>query len=153
MISKQKNVQMYNQLSQENLISLMDTCELFILGSPFETQCLAAMEAAARDLAIVMKPTGLLGESPDAEQFGYFSSNLTLAFNNAIKDYSNSLKKNPRKALEKMHFSATEIEKEWEKIFLTEIKLSFRPQTKLNFSLSERVKNKIFGSKLVKLND
>ena len=152
-ISKLSNVQVFSQLNQEELIQLMDTCEFFLLGSPFETQCLAAMEAALRDLAIVMKPTGILGEAPNSAEFGYFSENLELAFNEAIHDYSQSKRKEARKALLEMHLSAREIEEEWLDLLSTELKESFKPQIQLKRSLAVRIRNRITRPKWIELNE
>ena len=152
-ISNLSNVQVFSQLSQEELIQLMDTCEFFLLGSPFETQCLAAMEAALRDLAIVMKPTGILGEAPNSAEFGYFSENLESAFNKAIHDYSQSKRKESRKALLEMHLSAREIEEEWLDLLSTELKESFKPQIQIKRSLAVRIRNRITRPRRIELND
>jgi glycosyltransferase involved in cell wall biosynthesis len=152
-ISKFPNVQVFHKLSQSDLISVMDSCELFLLGSPFETQCLAAMEAAMRNLALVMKPTGILGEAPNSEEFGFFSEDLAYAFEKAVKDYSAGRHKESRKALNEMHFSATEIEQEWFKILSDELKESFKPQSPGMQTLISRIRNKLFGTKRIKLDD
>jgi hypothetical protein len=152
-ISKFPNVQVFHKLSQSELISVMDSCELFLLGSPFETQCLAAMEAAMRNLAIVMKPTGMLGEAPNSEEFGFFSEDLAYAFEKAVMEYSAGQHKESRSALIDMHFSAAEIEQEWFKILSDELKESFKPQSPSEQTLISRVKNKLFGIKRIKLDD
>ena len=152
-ISELPNVEVFHKLTQQELISIMDTCELFLLGSPFETQCLAAMEAATRDLAIVMKPTGILGEAPNSKDFGYFSNDLANAFERAVRDYSTGRHKRPRKAMSEMHFSANEIEKEWLDILTTELQESFKPKHQVNRSLIWRIRNRLFGTKRIKLND
>jgi hypothetical protein len=152
-ISNLSNVQVFSQLSQEELIQLMDTCEFLLLGSPFETQCLAAMEAAMRDLAIIMKPTGILGEAPNSEEFGYFSENLESAFKEAIYDYSQLKRKEPRKALLDMHLSAREIEEEWLDLLSTELKESFKPNIELKKSLAARIGNRVTRPKRINLND
>lgn len=152
-IAQFPNVEVFHRLSQSDLIPLMDSCELFLLGSPFETQCLAAMEAATRNLAIVMKPTGMLGEAPNSEEFGYFADDLAGAFEKAVADYSAGLHKNSRKALIEMHFSATEIEQEWFEILSRELKESFKPLPPSKRTLISRIRNKLFGTKRIKLDD
>jgi hypothetical protein len=111
------------------------------------------MEAAMRNLAIVMKPTGMLGEAPNSEEFGFFSEDLAYAFEQAVMDYSAGLHKNPRKALMEMHFSATEIEQEWFNILSDELKESFKPQSPSKRTLISRIRNKLFGTKRIKLDD
>jgi glycosyltransferase involved in cell wall biosynthesis len=152
-ISEFPNVEVFHKLSQSDLISVMDSCELFLLGSPFETQCLAAMEAAMRNLAIIMKPTGMLGEAPNSEEFGYFAEDLAHAFESAITDYSAGLHKDSRKVLMEMHFSATEIEQEWFEILDTELKESFKPLPQSKRTLTSRIRSKLFGTKRIKLDD
>jgi hypothetical protein len=152
-ISELSNVEVFHKLSQQELISIMDTCELFLLGSPFETQCLAAMEAATRNLAIVMKPTGMLGEAPNSKDFGYFTDDLAHAFDMAVNDYSRGKHKSSRKAMSKMHFSATEIEQEWLDILTTELQDSFKPQYQVKRNLTARIRNRLFGTKWINLND
>jgi hypothetical protein len=131
----------------------MDSCELFLLGSPFETQCLAAMEAAMRNLAVVMKPTGMLGEAPNSEEFGFFSEDLAYAFEKAVMEYSAGRRKESRSALMDMHFSASEIEQEWFKILSDELKESFKPQSPSKQTLISRIRKKLFGIKRIKLDD
>ncbi len=152
-VSELSNVEVFHKLAQQELISIMDTCELFLLGSPFETQCLAAMEAATRNLAIVMKPTGILGEAPNSIDFGYFANDLAHAFELALVDYSRGRYKNSRKAMSEMHFSATEIEQEWLDILTTELQESFKPQYQVRRNLTVRIRNRLFGTKRINLND
>jgi glycosyltransferase involved in cell wall biosynthesis len=43
----------------ETVRGVLQDAEVFILGSPVETQCLAALEAMACDVPVVMRPTGV----------------------------------------------------------------------------------------------
>lgn len=72
------NWTIHRRIDQESLRSLYDAAGFFILGSPYETQCLAAVEAASRNLAILMPNTGLLGNLPAelSSQIGSFNSSL-----------------------------------------------------------------------------
>jgi glycosyltransferase involved in cell wall biosynthesis len=151
LISELPNVEVFNRLSQNELVQLMDSCEIFLLGSPFETQCLAAMEAAMRNLAIVMRPTGMLSEAPNSEEFGYFSQDLAQAFELAVNDYSKGLHKSPRKAMSELKLSARQIEQEWLDILTTELKESFRPLNRIHRNLTTRIINRIFGTKRIYL--
>jgi hypothetical protein len=100
-----------------------------------------------------MKPTGMLGEAPNSEVFGFFSEDLAYAFEKAVMDYLAGRHKESRKALIEMHFSATEIEQEWFKILSTELKESFKPQPPSKQTLISRIRNKLFGTKRIKLDD
>jgi glycosyltransferase involved in cell wall biosynthesis len=148
-LKKIKNVKFFSRISQLELISLMDTCDFFLLGSPFETQCLAAMEASMRNLSIIMKPVGLLGECSNSFEFGYFSENLEYAFNQAIRDYSEGKRKNSRDALLRMKFTTSEIEKEWLEILLEELKESFKREKVFKQNFLKKVCNKLCGVKIV----
>lgn len=142
------NVQIYRRLSQENLLKIYDSSAFFLIGSLLETQCLAAMEAASRDVTIVMKKTGLLAESSYSNQFGYFDDNLAKAFAEAIESKRNDLR--PRETLLKMNLSTNALEKEWEDILLQEIRRSFHPSVPATRTIRERVIRKLKSPRLVR---
>lgn len=68
----------YNCIDQSTLSQLLQSADFFILGSPVETQCLAAMEACMCDVPVIMKPTGIFMDfSPsDRDMCGYFVNDL-----------------------------------------------------------------------------
>jgi hypothetical protein len=142
------NVHIYRRLSQENLLKLYDSASFFILGSPLETQCLAALEAASRDVTIVMKKTGLLAESPYSDHFGYFDDNLAKAFAEAIGSKRSNIR--PRETLLKMNLMASVLEKEWENLLIQEFQQSFHPPTSPNRTIRERVIRKLKSPKLLR---
>jgi hypothetical protein len=144
------NVSVYRRLSQEELIKLYDESSYFILGSPLETQCLAAIEAAARGVIIVMKETGLLAESPYANQFGFFGEDLAEEFTKALESKLGSV--NPYDALMKMNISSPVLISEWETLLLKELRKSFYPEIDESLKLSGRVLRKIGSPKKVKEN-
>jgi hypothetical protein len=59
-----QNISVYRAQSSEKLISLVDSSDLMLIGSKFESQCLAAIEAATRGVPVCMKDTGLLATLP-----------------------------------------------------------------------------------------
>lgn len=73
------NLSIRRQVSQLELRELLGRSDFLILGSPIETQCLAALEAASQDVPVVMPPTGLLASlGPLRDSFGVFDSDLPL---------------------------------------------------------------------------
>jgi glycosyltransferase involved in cell wall biosynthesis len=142
------NVQIHRRLSQDSLLRLYDSSTFFLIGSPLETQCLAAMEAASRDVTIVMKKTGLLAESPYSNLFGYFDNNLAKAFAEAKESKRSDLR--PRETLLKMNLSTSALEEEWENILLQEIRHSFHPSVSATRTIRERIIRKFKSPRLVR---
>ncbi len=142
------NVQIYRRLTQQDLLKLYDSSTFFLLGSPLETQCLAAMEAASRDVIVIMKETGLLAESPYSPHIGYFGENLAKVFAEAIEFQRGDLR--PRETLLKMNLTTAALEKEWENILLQELRKSFLPSTTPKRTMRDRVIRKFNSPRLVR---
>ena len=142
-----KNVKIYRRVSQEELMKLYDSASFFILGSPVETQCLAAIEAATRGAVIVMKKTGLLAESPFADLVGYFGNDLGEVFTKAIASNKSDL--HPRETLLKMRLSTSILEEEWKSLLFQELQQSFYPDIDESRALHERILRKLRSPKLV----
>jgi glycosyltransferase involved in cell wall biosynthesis len=72
------NVRTFSRVPQEALVTLLNAADFFILGSPVETQCLAAIEACLCDVPIVMRNTGVFNELTDEERerAGVFGDDL-----------------------------------------------------------------------------
>lgn len=72
------NAKTYSRVPQETLVTLLGSADFFILGSPVETQCLAAIEACLCDVPVVMRNTGVFSELTDDErqQSGVFGDDL-----------------------------------------------------------------------------
>lgn len=77
----QNNVLQFSNLSQEKLVELLNCSDFFIIGSPVETQCLAALEANLCDIPVVMPRVGIYKdfEFSELEHLGEFDDNLLLA--------------------------------------------------------------------------
>lgn len=75
-ICQEPNTTTYNQISQPKISELINQADFFILGSPVETQCLSAIEAALCDKPIIMKKTGIFMDfSPeDQKTVGFFDN-------------------------------------------------------------------------------
>lgn len=72
------NVSLFNRLDQTTLAKLYNAADIFVLGSPVETQCLAAIEAGFCDIPIAMRRTGIFWEMNDEElgKVGSFGNDI-----------------------------------------------------------------------------
>jgi len=75
------NCRTYNRIDQGSLAKLLNCADFFILGSPVETECLAAVEACMCDVPVVMRNTGVFADFTDREraQAGIFGDDLEQA--------------------------------------------------------------------------
>jgi glycosyltransferase involved in cell wall biosynthesis len=142
------NVKIHRRLSQEELVRLYDSASFFILGSPVETQCLAAIEAASRGVVLVMKETGILAESPHAREIGFFGDNLAKVFAEALD--SSRANFHPREILLKMRLTNLVLEEEWERLLLLELQKSFYPNLDEIRTFRERIVRKINSPRIVR---
>lgn len=131
-------------LGTNEMLSAMDRSRIYLVGSPFETQCLAAMEAASRGLVVCMKETGLLFNLPDhiKEKVGVFSDNLMGAFKETLEkisiaggDFS------PAESLVEARLDTTSLRQDWQEMILSELKYSF--YIKIKPTLLQRLKNSV----------
>lgn len=141
------NVKIHRKLSQEELIRLYDSASFFILGSPLETQCLAAIEAAARGVIVIMKKTGILAESSYANEIGFFGDDLAKAFAEALD--SKRVSFHPRETLLKMRLDNLVLEQEWEGLLIQELRKSFYPNINESRTLRERVARRLSAPRKV----
>jgi glycosyltransferase involved in cell wall biosynthesis len=72
------NVRSYNRVSQVELAKLLNCANFFIVGSPVETQCLAAIEACMCNVPIVMRNVGIFSDwsIQDKARVGYFGEDF-----------------------------------------------------------------------------
>ncbi len=72
------NVKVYQRIKQDLLAKLLNCADFFIIGSPVETQCLAAIEACLCDLPVVMRPVGIFKDWTEEERatVGIFSEDF-----------------------------------------------------------------------------
>jgi glycosyltransferase involved in cell wall biosynthesis len=145
------NVSVYRNLSQLELIDLLDEASFFLLGSPLETQCLAAIEALARGVKIVMKNTGLLAESPYSDSLGFFNNDLRMAFSQALETRNNSFE--PMPVLEKMRIDPDSLMGEWEEMLISQLEKSFLPEDFYRLTIFERAIRKFRAPKIATRND
>lgn len=139
-----KNVKILRCLETKELISAVDSAKIFLVGSPFETQCLAAIEAATRNLAVCMKDTGLLSKLPEfiKDRIGIFDSDLVSNFGlllHKLESEPESL--SPRHALVSAGLANYQLRMEWMNMLLEELEDSFIFSVPTKFS--SKIKSKI----------
>lgn len=107
---KRDNCRTFNRIAQDLLAKLLNCSDFFILGSPVETQCLAAIEAALCDLPIIMRNTGIFADFTESEKakVGVFGED----FENALNEIG---KKNftPRKLMIEKGFTINGMIDKW----------------------------------------
>jgi len=62
------NVRVFNRIPQTLLVKLLNCADFFIIGSPVETQCLAAIEACLCDVPVVMRQVGIFKDFSEEER-------------------------------------------------------------------------------------
>ena len=72
------NTIVYNKIDQNKLCDLHNCADFFIIGSPSECQCLAAIESCLCNIPIIMRNTGFVTNLTEQEkkQIGYIGENL-----------------------------------------------------------------------------
>jgi len=136
------NVLIERCLQTEELLALVDQARIFVVGSPFETQCLAAMEAAFRNLVICMKNTGLLSQLPFhvRDQIGVFHSDLSVAFEEILQRASaSSTAFAPAEAMKNAGLDTFDLREKWMQMILGELEQTFKIE--VSPSISRRIKN------------
>lgn len=92
------NATLFNRIPQTQLVKLLNASDFFILGSPVETQCLAAIEACLCDVPVIMHLTGIFSDFSESERgrVGFFSENLSDQIDEV---YSKKSKLSPRSVI------------------------------------------------------
>jgi glycosyltransferase involved in cell wall biosynthesis len=119
-----KNWTVYRKLDQSKLKTLVANADLLIVASPYETQCLAALEALSQDTPVLTTPTGFLGGFPiGTHDFGIVSDDLKADLTRAL-DGSVGFK--PRHFLQSLNLIGEQSWNQWDKILRAELEWSFR---------------------------
>jgi hypothetical protein len=73
-----ENVSFFKKIDQEQLSELLNCANFFLIGSPVETQCLAAIEANLCDIPVLMPLVGVYKDfnSNERSQVGIFTNNF-----------------------------------------------------------------------------
>ena len=75
------NVRVFNRIYQRQVAELLNCADFFILGSPVETQCLAAIEANLCNIPVVMPLVGIYRDftAEERARVGIFGDDLAAA--------------------------------------------------------------------------
>lgn len=82
------NCKTFNRIDQEKLAKLLNCADFFILGSPVETQCLAAIEACFCGLPVIMRNTGIFADFTEEERarIGYFGEDFEIGLTKVLSN-------------------------------------------------------------------
>lgn len=85
------NVKMYNRIQQTLLAELLNCSDFFLIGSPVETQCLAAIEANLCNIPVAMPLVGIYKDFNDQERLsvGVFKDDLIEAVTQVLANKFN----------------------------------------------------------------
>ena len=142
-----ENVMKFSNIDQEKLAELLNCADFFIIGSPVETQCLAALEANLCNLPVVMPKVGIFRDFKPSELslLGEFGDDLMEGINRL--DFS---KYSPRKVILDKGFTIESTIKEWEKIIIESLikvnNTNFIKHHKLELNKSDLYKRLIIES-------
>lgn len=142
-----ENVMKFSNIDQEKLAELLNCADFFIIGSPVETQCLAALEANLCNLPVVMPKVGIFRDFKPSELslIGEFGDNLLEGINKL--DFN---KYSPRKVILDKGFTIESTIKEWEKIIIESLikvnNTNFIKHHKLELNKAELYKRLIIES-------
>ncbi len=132
------NWKIFRCLSDEALMTLIDESDFFLLGSPYETQCLAAIECASRDRPVLMPPTGVLAKFPiqSREKIGIFENDLEEGYRKLVTSFELF---SPKNELLKSGLDHDSLLREWIRILKAEHRNSFNFEVKPNFWRLRRI--------------
>ena len=76
-----ENVRVFNRIPQTILSKLLNCADFFMIGSPVETQCLAAIEACLCNVPVVMPQVGIFKDFSEEERIecGIFGEDFEVA--------------------------------------------------------------------------
>lgn len=108
------NVTFFKKVDQEKLSELLNCANFFIIGSPVETQCLAAIEANLCGIPVLMPLVGIYKDFNDKErsQVGVFTDNFQEGLL-LIQEF----KGDPRKQVLEKKLTVTNSIEMWKKLF------------------------------------
>ena len=110
------NVRVFNRIPQTLLVKLLNCADFFIIGSPVETQCLAAVEACLCDVPVVMRQVGIFKDFSEEEraQCGIFGED----FEAALRELPNRTF-SPRQVMIEKKLSTQDTMQKWYQLLTT----------------------------------
>ena len=110
------NVRVYNRIPQTLLAKLLNCANFFIIGSPVETQCLAAIEACLCDVPVIMRQVGIFKDFNEEEraECGIFGEDFETALRELpIRAFS------PRQVMIEKKLSTQDSMQKWYQLLTT----------------------------------
>ena len=107
------NAKMFNRIPQTLLVKLLNCADFFIIGSPFETQCLAAIEACLCDVPLIMRQVGVFKDFSIEEraQCGIFGEDFERALEELPKHTFS-----PRQVILEKKISTQDSMQKWQRL-------------------------------------
>jgi len=107
------NSRTYNKIAQNVLSKLLNCADFFIVGSPVETECLAAVEACMCDIPVIMRNTGVFADFTEEQrtQVGIFGDDFGKAIDQV---FSSSF--SPRKIMIERGLTVEGMIEQWIKV-------------------------------------
>jgi hypothetical protein len=135
--SNKTNWTLHRNLDQFEIRRLMRESTFLVVNSPYETQCLVALEAASQNLPILTTPTGMLGSLEDdiAKNFGEVGPHPLTKLPQLIERIRADSTLHPRDALNDLGVLGEKAWATWDKMFEEQLRLSFRDTTDPGFIL------------------
>ena len=132
------NWTLHRNLAQTEIRHLMRESTFLIVHSPYETQCLVALEAASQNLPVLTTPTGMLGslEVDIARNFGEVDAHPLTKIPELIERIKHDSTLQPREAVHNLGVLGEKAWATWDKMFEEQLRLSFRDTTDPGFVLS-----------------
>ena len=108
------NVSFFKKIDQEQLSELLNCANFFLIGSPVETQCLAAIEANLCDIPVLMPLVGVYKDfnSKERSQVGIFTNNFQDGLS-LIQEFKGS----PRQLILDKNLTVNHSMEMWRKLF------------------------------------
>ena len=127
------NWEVHRQLEQTTLRSLMEKATFLISNAPYETQCLVALEAAACDVPVLMRPTGLIASlaPEDRNRFGVITDDISEGIDQLLDRIQADSTLGPREVLEDLGFVGERAITRWVGFFEEQLRESFIDDTEL----------------------
>ena len=121
------------QLSQTELRSILQSATFTFVNSPYETQCLAALESCACDTPVLIRPTGLIGSvSPKRQDlFGVVTDDPVAGLDELLGRLASTDPPMPKQALKDLGLDPETAWARWMDFFDNQIVESFLTDTEL----------------------
>ncbi|KLU67604.1 MULTISPECIES: glycosyltransferase [Desulfosporosinus] len=110
------NVRVFNRIAQTLITKLLNCADFFMIGSPVETQCLAAVEACLCDIPVVMRQVGIFKDLSEEERSrcGIFGED----FEAALQELPNRVF-SPRQVMIEKKLSTQDSMEKWYRLLTT----------------------------------